>query len=376
MIKIAEQLCCTFTLGNVEDFIDANNLNFFRLYETAGNIRPILELSFILENEKLIKYINQGNILKVTFGINELDKDSIEFELYQDNTDKQFSLGYKVNLKASFYRPEFTSAVICNNYDMTSIDAFKQIANNYGFNLSTNIGKTNDKMNWSQNGETTWNYVKDLWLHSYINEKTFMCFGFDAYNMYFYDVRDLVTRGAKWYFTNKYVSSKNSNIVNFSGYNIDNQYGATNCLIGKNLINKTYNFDKGNFEDTNYNLKNFTAIDTNSINLNSSGCIDYNYSFINDDMHPYYEKAYNQNLRNNILFNSFSIYLTTGGQFKKFKLFDTVEFDILPSDERMAGIAFITGIVYEFQDNILNINLTLNKETASGIKGNLLTEAK
>ena len=105
MIIIAEQLCCTFTLGDVEDFIDANNLNFFRLYETAGNIRPILELSFILENEKLIKYINQGNILKVTFGINELDKDSIEFELYQDNTDKQFSLGYKVNLKASFYRP-------------------------------------------------------------------------------------------------------------------------------------------------------------------------------------------------------------------------------------------------------------------------------
>ena len=146
-------------------------------------------------------------------------------------------------------------------------------------------------------------------------------------------------------------------------------------MVGKNLITKTYNFDSGVMSNTNYSLKNFTAIDTNSLNINTKDCIDYNYNFTNDDGHNSYEKAYNQNLRNNILFNTFSIYLTTAGQFKKFKLFDTVEFDISPKDERMSGLAFITGIVYEFEDNVLNINITLNKETPSGIKGPLLTEA-
>ena len=376
MIKIADQLCCTFTLGEVSDFIDPNNLVSFRLYETAGNVRPILELSFILEDEKLIKYINQGNILKVTFGISELDKDTIEFELYEDNTNKQFSIGYNVTLKASFYRPKFTSAILCNTYNGTSVDVFSKICNDNGLNLVTNIDKTVDSMNWYQIGETTWSFCKDVWLHSFINDKTFTAFGFAAYNMYFYDVRKLVLEEAKWNFTSKFVANKNTNIVNFGSYFVDNSYGPTNSLVGKNIVNKTFNVDKGTLTDTTYNLKNFTAIDTNSLNLNTNGCIDYQYSFISDDFHANYEKAYNQNLRNNILYNTFSIYLTTAGQFKKFKLFDTVQFDISPKDERMNGIAFITGIVYEFQNNLLNINLVLNKETPSGIKGDMLTEAQ
>ena len=375
MIKIAEQLCCTFTLGDVADFIGPNNIQYFRLYETAGGVRPILELSFILEDEKLIKYINQGNILKVTFGISELDKDTIEFELYEDNTNKQFSLGYNITLKASFYRPKFSSMVKCNTYTGTSKDVISQICSDNGFNLVTNIDKTVDNMSWYQIGETTWSFCKDVWLHSYINDKTFIAFAFDAYNMYFYDVRKLVLEEPKWYFTSKYVANKNTNVVNFGSYFVSNEYGATNCLVGKNIINKTFNVDSGVLNDTTYNLKNFTGIDTNSINLNAANCVDYQYSFINDDFHTNYEKAYNQNLRNNILFNTFCIYLTTAGQFKKFKLFDTVQFDISPKDERMNGIAFITGIVYEFENNVLNINLVLNKETPSGIKGDMLTEA-
>ena len=216
MIKIAEQLCCTFTLGDIEDFINPNNLLCFRLFETAGNVRPILELSFILEDESIIKYINQGNILTVTFGIDQLDKDSIQFELYEDNTHKQFSLGYRVNLKASFYRPKFTSNISCQSYYGSSLDTIKTICEQNGFNLITNIDKTNDKMHWYQNGETTWAYIKDIWMHSYINDKTFMAFGFDAYNIYFYDIRKMVLQGAKWEFTNKYVASPNSNIVNFN----------------------------------------------------------------------------------------------------------------------------------------------------------------
>lgn len=376
MIKIGEQMCCSFTLGDQEDFITPSNLQSFRLFETAGNVRPILEVSFTLENEKLIKYINQGNILRVTFGITNLDKDVIEFELYEDNTNKQFSLGYVVKLKGAFYRPILTSQTLCKSYEATSsVNAIKSICDECGLNLVTNISKTNDIMNWYQSGESNWNYLKEIWLHSYINEKTFMAMGFDAYNLYFYDVRNLINNDVKWLFTSKFASEENSNLVNFGSYFVENQYGATNDLIGKNLVNKVFNIDSGELSQVEYKLKNFTAIDTNKINISSSNCINYNYSFTDDDVHENYIKAYNQNLRNNILFNSFSIYLTTAGQFKKFKLFDTVHFDISPRDERLDGIAFITGIVYEFEENTLSINLTLNKETPSGIKGELLQEA-
>lgn len=375
MIKIANQFCCAFSLGDVEDFIAPSNIISMRLFETAGNIRPILHLSFILEDERLIKYINQGNILRATFGIEELDKDIIEFELYGDQTDKRFSLGYEVNLQAALYKPKFTSLSISEIYpNKSSKEVIEKISKEIGLNLVTNISKANDRMDWEQLGETRWAFLKDVWLHSYINEKTFMCCGFDAYNLYFYDVRQLVLQGAKWEFTNKYIANNNSGIVNFGGYIVDNQYGATNSLVGRNIINKIYNTDTGKIEEVKYNLKNFTAIDTNNINLNSTDCLQYRYNIITEDLHDNYVKAYNQNLRNNILFSSFSIFLTTAGQFKKFKLFDTVKFNIEPRDERLNGIAFITGIVYEFENNKLNINLTLNKETPSGIKGDLLQE--
>ena len=373
MIYIKNQLTALFSIGDIEDFIHPQNIKSFVLYENAGNLRPIIELTFILDNKNLINYLNPGNILKVSFGINELDKDIVEFKLYGDESNIEYSLGYNVTIKAALYCPKFTSLVkSCYYENQTSLEVIQQIASNNKFNLITNITKTVDRQNWEQIGETDWQYIYDVWLHSFINDQTFISFGFDCYNFYLYDVRSLVKAGNKWEFNPKVIANDSSYYVNFGQYYTKNNYGIYASLIGENLINNVFNLDNKSFSNQAYNLKNFTTIDSDKVNINSFDCKDYDYYIIDDDVHPNYVKAYNQNIRNNIMYNSFSIFIPTAAQFKKFKLFDTATIKPIVEDTRLNGVSFITAIAYQYHDNKLNVNLTLNKEAPSGIRGTLL----
>ena len=56
----------------------------------------------------------------------------------------------------------------------------------------------------------------------------------------------------------------------------------------------------------------------------------------------------------------------------KLHLFDLVKFDVYPDDERLKGTAIISAIAYEYQEGRFNINVTLNKEAPSGLRGTAL----
>lgn len=380
MIKLDGHFTYTFSIGDstgtnikVKDFISVNNLNSFVLFLAMGNRRPIMHLNFRLDNTEIIKYLNAGNILTVSFGKDEPSMETMQFELYGDSTDKNFSIGYDIEIRGAFYKHKLTSLINTEYFGKTtSLKVLQKIADDNNMNLVTNITKTNDLQEWHRNGVTQWQYMKEVWLHSYINDKTFMTFGFDDTNIYFYDMRTLCTSDSKWVLSTNKTAGRNSNIVPIGYYFTKNLYGSLADLVGKNLSLGTYNVDTGVYVEDSYALKNFTSLDTDKININATNSNDFSYSIITGDVHANYVKAYNQNLRNNIMYSSFSIYAPSGGQFKKVKLGDTVTFDVNPKDKRLDGLAFITEICYQYTNGRFNINLTLNKEAPSGMKGDEL----
>lgn len=375
MINFCNQFTITFSLGNNRDFISAENLRSFNLYYAAGNIRPTLDMEFMLENDKIIPYLNQGNILTLSFGSNELKKDVLQFQLTDDNSDIQFSVGSNVMIRACFYRPIFTDRIGYQYYnDKLSLDVMNSVCEESNLNFITNTGKTNDRQNWYRESDTNWNFMKYVWLHSYLNDDTFFSYAMDCENVYFYDMRKLAQSGAKWLVTNVYEASEYSNVICIPGYKAVNNYGTTSDLVGKNLKISVYDVDKGSLDLQDYKLKSFGAIDTNKLNVNASDCLDYAYGIISDDVHENFVKAYNQNTRNNIMYQTFEIYASTN-EFKNFRLLDPVMFNVYPQDDRLSGLAFITGIVYQFNPGQFKINLTFNKEAPSGIKGDNLSVA-
>ena len=370
MIVIKNQLVAVFSIGDIQDFISPSNLISFELYENAGNLRPIFKMSFTLTNKKVLNYLNAGNILTVNFGIHEPNDNILQFELQGDTANLDYTLGNTVSITSALYLPEFTNKQKNHNYgNKYSYEVLAEIAKRHNLNFITNVNKTNDKQVWFQCGKTDWQYAEEVWMHSYINDDTFFAFGVDGTNMYFYDVRNHVQEGNKWTFTPKADGIKNTKIVNFAQYFTENTYGITSDLVGKNVTNTTFNINSGEFNQYGYSLKNFTTIDSNKLNINPVGCMDYTYNIISDDVHKNYIKAYNQNFRNNVLYSSFNIYIPTGGQIKKFKLIDTAEIIPLVKDDRITGTCFITSICYQYKENTLLTNVTLNKEAPSGIRG-------
>ena len=360
-----------------EDFIAPDNLKSFRLHEEVGNLRPIIVMSFELTKKSIIPYLNSGNILKISFGLDKPDKDVMLFQLCGDDTNRDYTLGYIMEIRAALYIPKFTNKIGCKNYgNKTSLQVMQAIASSNNFELKTNLTKTNDKQEWCRIGETEWNYMKKLWLHSYLNKDTFMAFGFDAKNIYFYDMKLLSSQPAKWTFSSMEIGNKGSSIVNIGWYTTKNDYGMLEDLIGRNLITKTYNIDTGTFKSETYALTNFSSINSNKLSINNTNASDYSYAVISNDVHENYIKAYNQNIRNNLMYSTYSIYCPTGGQFKKLKLLDTVKFQVYPQDNRLDGIAYITSIVYQYEQGRFNMNITLNKPCPSGLRGEQLqTEA-
>ena len=79
----------------------------------------------------------------------------------------------------------------------------------------------------------------------------------------------------------------------------------------------------------------------------------------------------NQNFRNNVLFSSYTCHVPVTGQYRDFRLFDVVQLIPSDSDKDAEGIYFITGIAKEYKDMQYTTLLTLNRESANGIKGDL-----
>ena len=269
MINFCDQFLITFTLGDQKDFIKAEDLYSFNLYYVAGNIRPSFDLSFKLQNERVIPFLNSGNILILSFGTaGELKQDVLQFQLTGDNADIQYNVGSDVSIKGVLYKPNFTDYIGYDFYEnKTSIEVISQIANKNNFRVISNVGKTADCQNWYRESDTYWNFMQYVWLHSYLNDDTFFSYGMDCDNIYFYDMRKLAQSGAKWLVTNKYNSSEKSNVICVPSYKPINNYGEVANLIGKNLKISVYDVDNGQLLLQDYKLKSFGTIDTNKINV-------------------------------------------------------------------------------------------------------------
>ena len=78
MIELKNQLTLQFCLGPVSnyslftDFSSVDDFLFMTIQENAGGLRPILNLTFKLKNEKLIPYLNSGNIIIFNYVINRI----------------------------------------------------------------------------------------------------------------------------------------------------------------------------------------------------------------------------------------------------------------------------------------------------------------
>lgn len=374
MIKVQNQIAVQFNIGGFTDFINAEDFKGFRVVELAGGLRPYIELSFDLKNPAIIPFLNSGNIITMMFGIDTPESEVMQFEICGDTKTKEFQVGSTVHLMGAMYNRKFTSQIKSDEWIGKSYEVLGYLTAVDGLKFHSNVSKTNDKQTWYQSGKTDWGMSKYIAQRAYRDSETFFVYGFDNNNFYFFDMRELLKRGPKWILTVRGGGDENPEnpIVNIGTYFPDDTNAGTNAdLAGKNTTIVSYNLDTGEFTNPRYSLKTMTTMQTNKVNINSTGCINYDYHITTGDEHPYSVEAQNQNFRNSVLYSSYTVHVPVTGQYRNFRLFDVVQLNPSDSDKEAEGIYFITGIAREYRDLQYSVMLTLNRESANGIKGDL-----
>ena len=371
-ITLENQFVCRFSAGPYKDFIVIEDLKELVYIESAGNMLPVLNLKFTLRNPDVLNYLNEGNIFNVSMGRTQLELIDMQFRLIRDLSSKNYSLGDDVFISGVLNVPKYSAIEKSNCYgNKSSLEVIKEISSKY-FNFKTNIDRTNDKQYWTQAGQTDMNFVKNTWFHSYINDNTFIALAIDANTFYLKDINKTALTETPWLFSSQAMSSENSKIIHFGQYTVKNDYGVANELIGRNTLTMTRNTDFGDLYNEPYNLKNLTVLGSDSLNLMRDNNMQYTYSYLNTNVAPTYARAYDQNMRNLILFSSFRIYLSFSGQFKILNLLDLANLDLNSVEQRVTGRAFVTRIVYQLVNRRIITNVTLCKEAPNEIKGDLL----
>ena len=378
MITIKDQLVLQFNIGEFTDFIDIKNFKSMEIMENAGGLRPILNITFILQVPQIIPYLNQGNIITIRYGVTNLSENSMQFEIQADNKTKKYNLGSQVTLLASYYNPAFTNFKSSGNYVGKSFEVLKQITESVNLTFKTNVTRSDDRQSWPQDGKTLWEFSGYVAERAYKDDSTFFNYAFDCNNFYFYDIKQLLNAGPTWYLNVSDAGTDyNSPIVNIGTYYPDDSMvGQMAQLAGKNVTTVGYNVDTGEFYVPQHKLKTFSTLQTNSLNINATGCQDYNYMITSNSDHGKSLEAINQNRRNNMLFSSFIVRVPIPGQYRDFHLLDVVQLTPAERDDECYGLYIITGIVRQFINGVYTTNLTLNRESANGIKGDLVQGEK
>lgn len=381
MIVLGNQLALQFAIGNKEniflkqDFLEIEDFQYMRIAENGGGLRPIINLTFQVNHEDVIPYLNTGNIITIMYGIQKPSSKIMQFEILGDNKSRDYHVGSTVSILGGLYNRGFTDQIKSDTFlKKKSYEVLRQISAQNGFNFITNSNiKTNDAQNWYQSGMKDWQMTNFVANRAYKDSETFFVYGFDSQNFYFYDLKQHLANGIKWFLSVTSVGQDEcSNVVNIGTYSCDDSNAGSNAkFAGKNITNVCYNLDTGEFSNPKYQLKTFTTMDTNSVNVNSTDCINYNYQITTSDEHNFSVEAQNQNFRNNVLYSSYTCHVPVTGQYREFQLFDVVQLIPADKDKEAEGIYFISGIAKEYKDMQYTTILTLNRESANGIKGDL-----
>ena len=380
MILIKDQIALQFSIGPKADFLNIECFKNMEIIKNAGGVRPLINLAFEIQDEKIMPYLNKGNLINIMYGIQRPIDGPLTFEIESLETSKLYRAGYSVNLMGSMYKPGFTNYKhSCNYGNVRGFECIEQIATNNKMKFVTNVTRSNDKQQWIQSGMTDWEYLSHVFWRTYKDTDTFFSFAFDNDTIYYYNVREQLKQGPRWVLSVPAIGKNNPNtrLVNIGAYKPDDSnLGTLTELAGKNQTTIAYNLDTGEFSQPESKIKTFTTMNTNKLNTRMEGCRDFNYAVLTGDDHENAIAAINQNRRNNLLYSTHKVYVPVPIQYRNFKLLDTVQLIPADPDAAEAGIYFITGIVNQYRDQKYQTNLILNRESSNNIKGEGLVEGE
>jgi hypothetical protein len=351
----------------------------FLLIEKAGNVLPVFEMSFTLKNEEVLSYLNEGNVLYVAMGKSYLELMNINLIILKPPEKvKKGNDSWLVHITGCYNALDYI--VGDSHYisdEVSGVEAVLECASKW-FKTSSNIAKSYDKQNWIQTCQSNKAFIDDTLLHSWLRDSFISC-GITVNNFILKDIKKALRESPRWYLSTTATSNKHNNIITVTPAGSSGHTGFTNYLVGYNKEHQVTDMNEGTMEDHNIAPTSMMAMETNGIPQNNSVTgSNMTMGVINDNVHPNYWKAYNQNLNNQIQYSALKSVVQFSGNFNDVRLLDLVMFGELDLDRKQlsithSGLYFVTEVVRHITAKRFMTNLVLCRESNNGIKGENLS---
>lgn len=369
MIEYSNQFKMLFSIGPYEDFIAEENMVQLKILEQAGNVMPMMEMTFKCNQSKMLKYLNETNPLKVQLGVKEIKIDT-EYRIYHKSIDYDSNGWYIITLYCLMNISNYLLAPrrrtfgneLSDGTPISGLEVMMTVASENFTGLETNIQKSEDLMLRIQPGISNKQFIDEIWSTLYVPD-SFVLVGVTMAGQFrIMDMRTLVTTDPVWNFT--YKVSKPQHDIEVKKRTIDDNSGINNYLFGYIRQQEFWN------EDT---LEHYVSTTGNSTLMSMSQNFSRDNIWMqntqvatNDNMFNEYWECRANNLANWALFSSVNSQVWYEPGWYDVKVLDLVMCQLQDPngqpEEAFSGLAMVSAVSRIFKNRQIKTVVSLNRE--------------
>ncbi len=384
MIGVEGQFLFRFSIPNaparLQDFLVAEELEVFHIHEEAGNVLPTFEMKFVTTKSDLLKYLNEGNTLDVSFGKTSKDMVDIKLSITRYQQEKIGQDAYSISLIGIYSaRSYITIGEIDIFQNKSGVETILEVAAK-NFTVNSNITKSNDTQNWVQHNITRKKFINNVWMHSHL-PNSFIAVGISSDGKFI--VKDVVkelkdkSEVGGWDYRFIYNISKSNDIRYDGDHFIDIESGFINHWVGYGRRKVLFNMEDS-VEDTSIfeELKPLLAQTKTLMRSSEVSERIGQAAFQNDNVHESYWSAYLKNLQYLAAFGSVKVVLSFHDNFVPLRVLDVAMFmDVELASNAAAGTPTGLYLVKEVSRVLMNNQMTttvvLGREGLNEVQGDL-----
>lgn len=385
-IGIKDQYIFKFSINDNKDFIQDQDLDKFEIIEETGNVLPTFSLDFMSADPTILRSLNEGSDLEISFGKNENNLKTTKLNITKCRFTKSGDNKRVINLRGIVSNAPFNNTPRLQVTDKKSgVEVILDTARRNFGKVETNINTSNDSQNWVQYNISDKMFINDVWMHSWL-PTSFLGIGitmegtFILRDIYKY-IREyqLKTKDFERYKYRFGGEKVHDNDLPYNGeYVVDVESGFINYWQGYKRNKLVHVLEDGTDYLISEDIKPVLAL-TNKLARKSE--IESRFSNIgyqNDNVHSNYWSASLRNLSSLALFSSVKLELSFDNVVDDLQLLDLVMFqepevnDKKLSGDTVSGLYLVSKIGKTVSSGTLVTTALLCRESLNQPKGNLV----
>ena len=376
MIGLKGQYLFAFSIAGKNDFIQEADLQLFKVVEDAGNILPSFEFVFTLEDTSILRYLNEGNPLEMAMGEDDIAMTNINFRILNKQISKISQHKYLIRLTGLYDDMSYYTDCRINITDKVSgIEAIIDTAENH-FGIDTNVTKSQDQQYWVQSNVSNKMFINQVWMHSWL-VNSFPAIGITSDGIFVIrDVKKLIKKLTTEDYAWKFISTDSTkpDELTFDQYKVESNTGFINLWVGYEREKEVLNLDTGVEGVITPSLNTMLSLSTDLDRMADIGTRASEFGVVNENVHPKYWVAYQQNLSYLSIFGSTKIVLQFTGKYANIRVLDLVllrdmDLELKQSEEYYSGAYLVTRVTRILENKNFITMIHLNRESLGGLQG-------